>query len=347
MLNGATVSPLRETWVDAAKGIAIISVVLYHSVILMADIGLASIWVPLSGLLDSFRMPLFFFTAGLFAAKALQLSFGALFRRRVARLLWLYLLWSLIYVTVFQFVPIAREGGPTWLGFLLIPIWPNASNWFIYALALFFMVTWLLRTLPVWVQFLPALALTVVFGTRLVSSGSEPLDKMAIYYVYFLAAVHFGSFARRLAPSVRIWHCVLLALAYGAIATAIVLTAVERIPGVRIIASVIAIATGLSVAVILDRLRAFQWLHRLGSHTLPIYLIHFYPILITVALIRQFDVELERASLLIPPVMAVVAILVALGLWRLTRRVPGLYDLPGAGRTSPTAPPKYTSTSVS
>lgn len=337
---------VRETWVDAAKGIAIIFVVLYHSVIFMADIGLGSIWVPLSGLLDSFRMPLFFFTAGLFAAKALQLTFGSLFRHRVLRLLWLYVLWSLIYVVVFQFVPIAHEGGPTWLGFLLILIWPNASTWFIYALALFFMLTWLLRPLPVWVQFIPALALTLAFGTRLVSSGSEPLDKMAIYYVFFLAAVHFGSVARRLAPTVRVWHCLVLAVVYGAIASVIVLTAIERVPGVRLLASVIAIALGVSIAVLLDQSAAFRWLHRLGSHTLPIYLLHFYPILITVALLRPFASELEGAAVVIPPLMTVIAILVALGVWRLTRRVPGLYDLPGAGRTSPTAPPKYTSTSV-
>jgi uncharacterized membrane protein YcfT len=344
---GAAVAAVRETWVDAAKGIAIILVVLYHSVIFMADLGLASIWVALSGLLDSFRMPLFFFTAGLFAAKALQLPFAQLFHHRVARLLWLYLLWSLIYVVVFQFVPIAHEGGPTWIGFLLIPVWPNASNWFIYALALFFTATWLMRSLPVWAQFVPALALTLVFGTKLLSSGSEPLDKMAIYYVFFLAAVHFGALARRFAPRVRTWHLVILVLVYGAIATVIVLTSAERIPGVRLLASVIAIMTGVSIAVRLDRLRAFQWLHWLGSHTLPVYLLHFYPILVTAALIRPFSDELTRLGVLIPPAMTLVAIAASLGIWRLTRRIPGLYDLPLAGRTSPTAPPKYTSTSVS
>src|SRR6187402_1710773 len=162
-------------------------------------------------------MPLFFFTAGLFAPKALRMGFRDLFRHRLARLFWLYLLWSLIYVIVFQFVPIAESGGPTWLGFAFIPIWPNPSTWFIYALALFFIITWLMRSWPIWVQFLPALALTLLFGSNLLNSGSEPLDKMATYYIFFLAAVHFGTIARQLAPRVRVWHTVVLLVVYAAI----------------------------------------------------------------------------------------------------------------------------------
>jgi uncharacterized membrane protein YcfT len=326
------VATVRESWVDAAKGLAIICVVLFHSVIFMEAIGLASVWVALSGLLDPFRMPLFFFTAGLFAPKALRMSFVELFRKRVALLLWLYLLWSLIWVIVFQFVPIAGDGAPTWLGFLLIPVWPNTSTWFIYALAIFFMGTWLIRSWPVWVQFLPALALTLAFGTRLVSSGSEALDKMAIYYIFFLAAVNFGTIARQLAQRVRVWHLAVLAVVYVPLAVVMVLTDVERVPGVRLFACVLAILMGGSLAVVLDRLRAFQWLHELGTRTLPIYLIHFFPILVTAAIIRPFASELVKVSAVIPPLLTVVTIFVALGFWRITRRIPGLYELPKAWR---------------
>jgi uncharacterized membrane protein YcfT len=324
------VATVRESWVDAAKGLAIICVVLYHSVLFMGDIGLAGVWVPISGLLDTFRMPLFFFTAGLFAPLALGMGFGELFRRRIARLLWLYLLWSVIWAVVFQFVPVAGSDSPTWLGLLLVPVWPNPSTWFIYALAIFFMGAWLMRSWPKWVQFVPALVLTLVFGARLVSSGSEPLDKIATYYIFFLAAVHFGATMRQLAQRVRVWHLVVLLVAYVPVAVAIVLTDVDKLPGVRLLASVLAILFGGSFAVILDRLQAFRWLRELGARTLPVYLVHFYPILIAAALIHPFASELESASVVIPPLMTAVAIFATLGFWRITRHIHGLYEFPWA-----------------
>ena len=60
----------RETWIDVAKGMAIILVVLFHASTFMDEIGLAGSWGRLAVSMDTFRMPLFFFTAGIFAAQS-------------------------------------------------------------------------------------------------------------------------------------------------------------------------------------------------------------------------------------------------------------------------------------
>lgn len=96
----------REVWVDTAKGIAIILVVLFHAIIFSDRVGLAWLWPVPAGILDTFRMPLFFFAAGLFASKALGMSFADLTRTRLLRLVWLYVLWSFIWAVVFTFVQV-------------------------------------------------------------------------------------------------------------------------------------------------------------------------------------------------------------------------------------------------
>ena len=69
-------------------------------------------------------------------------------------------------------------------------MWPNATTWFVYALALFFAVTWLARRIPTPVLLGGAALLSVVAAR--VDSGSVPIDKMGTYYVFFAAAVRLG-----------------------------------------------------------------------------------------------------------------------------------------------------------
>lgn len=320
----------RESWVDVAKGMAILLVVLFHAVIFLNDVGLAGPWNPVTGVLDSFRMPLFFLTAGLFAAKALALPFAELFRNRIANLIWLYFLWSTIWALAFLVIPIMRpEGDLTPVQqFLLLAVWPNASTWFVYALALFFAVAWALRRLPLWLQLAPTVVLTLVFGSNLLNTGNAALDKMAIYFVFFLLAVNLSPLIRRVAGSVRTWHAVLLALIYLALAVLTARSGLFVVPGVKFFVSLVAVATGVSIAVALSRHAAFDWLRELGTRTLPIYVLHFYPILVVASLLAPFSELFQNLAPALPPVLAILAVVASLGIHRVTRRVRGVYALP-------------------
>ncbi|MGX9348907.1 acyltransferase family protein, partial [Microbacterium sp. KNMS] len=55
----------RVKWVDTARGIAIIAVVVFHATLVLAPLGAGSAWARYINLLDTFRMPLFFFASGL------------------------------------------------------------------------------------------------------------------------------------------------------------------------------------------------------------------------------------------------------------------------------------------
>lgn len=95
----------RERWVDIAKGIAIVLVVFYHAVMFTAELGIANPWDRINTALDTFRMPLFFFMSGLMATRAVQLSYSLLFRRRMLRLLYLYVLWCTAQWLFFWVLP--------------------------------------------------------------------------------------------------------------------------------------------------------------------------------------------------------------------------------------------------
>jgi uncharacterized membrane protein YcfT len=332
--NVPTARP-REDWVDVAKGIAIILVVLFHAIIFTDDVGLAWHWRKFTDLLDTFRMPLFFFTAGVFAAKVIRLPFPVLFRRRIASLLWIYVFWSFIWTVAFKYItwvrPDADRNG--WYSFLTIPFWPNANTWFVYALALFFVYTWLVRSWAVHWQFVLPMILNLAFGSGLVSSGNGAIDKSAMYLLFFVAAVHFGPVVRLLTVRTKLSVVVLISVAYVAAVVAIRLSDTANLPGTRLIASVLAVATGTGLAVVISRLRASGWLRYLGRNTLPVYVLHFYPIFGFVLLGQSFKTQIAPFSGIFPLMTCAAAIVISLLVFKLTRGVPGLYGfvLPANG----------------
>jgi uncharacterized membrane protein YcfT len=319
----------REGWVDSAKGIAIILVVLFHAIIFPAAVGLAWLWPTPALVLDTLRMPLFLFTAGLFASRAISLDLRALFWSRVARLLWVYVLWSIIWAIAFQFIPVTGSDEPSfWIDLLLFPVWPNASTWFVYGLAIYFIVAWLLKRLPIWAQLVIAGLISVAFGTQWIDTGNGSIDKIGTYFLYFLVAVHVSGWARGVAPRIRPWQMVVAFVAYVVVATVTAKFDLLNLPFIRIVVSVLAILAGVSIAVTINRWRAFGWLAGLGQRTLQVYLIHFYPILIITAIMTPYALTLKPLGPVIPLALTVIAITVALLVHRLTRRVTWLYDLP-------------------
>lgn len=332
----------RETWIDIAKGLAIILVALFHSIIFPARISLAGPWGAPAALLDTFRMPLFFFTAGMFAQKAISRDFSTLFWSRIARLLWLFLLWCTIWFVAFQFIPLVGEGqsAPSVSSLLLSLVWPNESTWFIYGLAIYFALAWLIKPLPLLAQLAIALVIAELFGTKVINSPNGALDKMGMYFLYFLLATKASDRVRARAPRVTWQSTIIACTLYGLAAVTSGKFGFLTWPLVRVVVSILAIAAGCSLAVLLSRIRALDWLRRLGQNTLQIYLVHFYPILIGVALLAPFSQILSPLAPVVPFVFTAVAILVSLGVHRLSRRITWLWGLPKplarlAGRVEP------------
>lgn len=323
--------PGREAWIDVARGIAITLVALYHAIMYLDEVGLAGALAPLNPVFDSFRMPLFFFMSGILAASAIRLPYWQLFRKRMSLLLYLYIAWvTLQTLFLLALPPISASGAPNaiWASLITLFVRPSSNLWFIYALPLFFTLAWLMRRWPPLLQVVLTAAIAVAFGAQELHTGS-PWDKMGKYLVFFIAAIYLGPLVRRLVLLVRWWHVALLCLGYAVSVAVVAKLALTKVPFVLLALSALAVVVGIAAAVFLARLPAFDCVRSLGTSTLPIYLVHTFPMMALAALVVALDV---RVSLVVatglPVILCGFAMVFALMLYRWSRTVPGVFTVP-------------------
>lgn len=98
-----TAERVRLRWPDAARGLAILLVVVLHATRALGDLDLSGAWgTVLAGwdrvnaALGAMRMPLFFAVAGLFAREWVRGPWRALLASKVALFVWLLLLWPFV-----------------------------------------------------------------------------------------------------------------------------------------------------------------------------------------------------------------------------------------------------------
>ncbi len=140
----------RVAWVDYAKGICIVMVVMMHSTL---GVGIAAggegFLHHVVAFAKPFRMPDFFLISGLFLARVIDRDWKTYLDRKVVHFAYFYLLWMTIQF-VFKAPAFAAEHGvaATLQLYLLSFIEPFGTLWFIYLLPIFFVVTKLTRRVP-------------------------------------------------------------------------------------------------------------------------------------------------------------------------------------------------------
>ncbi|TFD11078.1 hypothetical protein E3T35_10895 [Cryobacterium sp. TMT1-2-2] len=316
----------NREWINFAKGAAIILVVLYHSSLFLNDLGLAGSTPRLRLVLSYFPMPVFFFIAGLTARRMLTWNFKDLWRRRLLTLVYLYLLWSVIRVVFYLVVPHLRgtERSPTDLvNIALLPVWPTSSYWFIWALAIFTLLAWLLRKLPVPAQIGLAGAVAVLSTTPgVLDLDNVGWDRVAANFIFFITAVYFPHAVYRLAARVRVWHAIVLVAAYIGLAVLLVPLHLSRVPGLILLESAVAVAMGVALATLLVRVKWLNFMNTLGQYSFQIYLLHLFLVAGALALLAPFAESpwLERAGNALPFLLAAIVLVASLYLAKLLRR---------------------------
>ncbi|WP_326533322.1 acyltransferase family protein [Pseudorhodoferax sp.] len=342
-------------WIDAAKGICIVMVVLYHVVITayrsqypadellgaLPEIGLHELVI--AGLAP-LRMPLFFMISGFLAARAaLRSGWPEVANKRVTLFVYLYLLWSVIQWASVALMhalsgvvrpateqAIYADSLPEYLGALLL----GATDvWYLYALPAYFIACKLLARRPL-VALLGFLALHTV-GRLWVDSW--PAGSILANGIYFCLGCFWGApFFRRLtAPGLGARAALVLPLLAACLVTRLFWEDWQAIP-----TSLLAIAL---VVVGLERiqhrypLRTLCWM---GRNTLPIYVIHRIWIEIPDLYLRGNAVAPAEGAgahawyLLYPALMTMLTVALSLVTWWASNRGIGkcLYALPGGVR---------------
>jgi fucose 4-O-acetylase-like acetyltransferase len=172
-------------WIDSAKGIGIVLVVVGHVFLGLVSAGLADAGSPLRVAVDAiytFHMPLFFFLAGLFARQAMTKDARHFWTNRIALLAYTYLLWSMLQGGL-QIAFAQYSNHPPSAEMLVRVLWePRYQFWFLYALLWCRLAFWALRRLGEWpVAAIAAGAFATTFAVEV------PLLGMVLWGFFYYA----------------------------------------------------------------------------------------------------------------------------------------------------------------
>ena len=298
-------APGRLDWVDAGRGIAICLVVLFHTVNWLAAAGAeVGAWAEVNRILSSLRMPLFFVLSGLFAGKWLVASWRDLWTRKLRLFVWVFLLWTAIGLVAFMVGVRVMLGQGSVRGavltFLTGPVMPKLELWFIWALAIFFVLAKVTARVPPWAQLAVAATASAVAlsGWETASPGGSGAVK---YYAFFLAGVHGRAWVLRLGAEPRRLVTGGLFLAWAGVSLALWWWDLRDVPGLYFLNCVLGVGAG----VVLSRVLTVGVLRRIGARTLPVYLTHTPVIMVVCSLLHVLGVTGHPGvDALLPPVVA-------------------------------------------
>jgi uncharacterized membrane protein YcfT len=312
----------RTEWVDIAKALSILLVVFHHAIFA---------WSPLTGQLDVtftyFRMPVFFFASGMFIAKMMKLEAPAFIANRLLPLLYIFVVWSIIkwaFIDLFRYLFIRGELDVSPL--LNIFVDPPQTLWFIYALAIFSVLSWLGRKLPRSV--VTAIAVVIALVPIVAGSIADGLfvTKLAKFFVWFWLGYVLSDAAKTWAQQ-PIHPLTFLIVPIWIAVSFIVLNSGESVRFWSLPLTITALPVGFVIAVSLSRIRVGTPLAWLGKNTLPIYVTHFVALSLMGKVFERL--HLPR-SVLATIITAAIAVVFALTVKKLADRFwfAWLYEMP-------------------
>src|ERR1051326_1768948 len=220
-MAGTGTSAPRIDWVDYAKGICIVMVVMMHSVLgVEAAAGQTGFMHALVAFAKPFRMPDFFLISGLFLSLVIDRDWRTYLDRKVVHFAYFYVLWVTIQFG-FKAPGFAADSSWAHAGYLYLEsfIEPFGTLWFIYLLPIFFVVTKALRRAPPVAVWAAAAALEMLH----VLTGWTVIDEFCARFVYFYSGYLFATqvFAlsdrARARPALALSSLVLWALVNGSL----------------------------------------------------------------------------------------------------------------------------------
>lgn len=297
----ASLTKPRLDWIDTARGLCIILVVLMHIATgFEVELEKASWLDPFIEWARPFRMPAFFMVSGVLGARLIGRGWRELLERRVLGFIYFYVLWLAIHCLLKFSTWGAGDLTTLFSSFGHGLIQPFGLLWFIYLLAVFFLVTRVFRSWPFALWLVAALLALFPVGT-----GSTLIDQFAGRYVYFVTGVVCapGLLAlaawldRNRATAAMLW----LVWAAGSAGVIAVIGA-----GALASAPAASLALGLAgsfglIATAVLGARRLGWVALCGRQSLTIYLAFFIPMALTRVLVlrsgAEFDIGLTTLAL--------------------------------------------------
>ena len=319
------------TWVDHAKGISIILVVMMHSTlgvgIAMGGTGWLHAAVEFA---QPFRVPAFFVLAGLFAHRAMVWPWRRFIDGRIIHYAYFYVLWVTIQFA-FKAPGIAASDGIGGAAgtYALAFVQPFGTLWFIYMLPIFYLAVRWTRILPMPVVGLVALALHLAP----IATGWTVIDEFAARFIFFF--VGYALYERIFDFAAAIQRRP--ATAIGALAAWLAIhawaQAMFAFPGLTSVLAVFGSMAVIAVAALIAGAnlpeRATGWLAWCGRYSIVIYLAFFLPMAVTrVAIVKTGLITDVGLASLVTTIAALVGPVVFYWLTQATGRGRFLFERP-------------------
>lgn len=343
-------SARRIDWIDAAKGVCILAVVLYHFnqiVFQQIDFGQTAIpmfWNLTITALKPLRMPLFFLISGFLASRSVTgRGWGEVRTSRVASLLWVYVLWVGLYWLFIEGVirPMNVEVLPagthpeTVAGVILQLISADTGLWYLYALVLYFVACKLIQHTAV--PAVISIALGVVMhlaSSLLLPPGWWNIASLLDYFFFFALGCYLKPFLARHYVQCNLKRLLVTgALTLVALGITWKLSAMEA-PGVKLVLALLMVSTTIDLFALLTERFRMRMLCDIGQRTLPIYIIHklwIYALVMVMPETLYVEGALQNGMLAATPlVMTVVIGALCLLVHRALNHGPGhaLFNMP-------------------
>lgn len=312
-------NPVRVDWVDYAKGICIVMVVMMHSVLGVEQASGQTGFMHLVVMFAKpFRMPDFFLISGLFLGLVIDRDWRIYLDRKVVHFAYFYALWLSIQFA-FKAPSFAAEQGWAHVGLLYLQsfIEPFGTLWFIYLLPVFFVVIKATRALPPLAVWGAAAALEAAH----IVTGWTVIDEFCARFVYIYSGYLFATSVFALSDRARARPALALAaLAIWALVNgALVASGFSEWPLISLALGLAGACAIVTTGTLLARAHWLNFLRFCGEHSIVIYLAFFLPMAATRTLLLH--VRLIPDIGMISLVVTVAGVAGALAIWRIALRL--------------------------
>jgi uncharacterized membrane protein YcfT len=309
----------RVDWVDYAKGICIVMVVMMHSVLgVEAAAGERGFMHVLVAFAKPFRMPDFFLISGLFLPLVIGRDWRTYLDRKVVHFAYFYLLWVTIQFG-FKAPSFAADTSWSHVGLLYLQsfIEPFGTLWFIYLLPVFFVVTKLTRNVPPLAIWAVAAALEMAH----VATTWTVIDEFCARFIYFYSGYLFADAVFALSDRARARPVLALAglAAWAIVNGGLVALGYSEWPLVSLMLGLAGAGAIVTIGTLLARMRWLNFLCFCGEHSIVIYLAFFLPMASTRTLLLKTGLihDIGTVSLIV----TIVGVVGALLIWRVALKV--------------------------
>src|SRR5271170_6878117 len=322
-LNGTSAITMRSTasvarrvdWVDYAKGICIVMVVMMHSVLGVEKAADQTGFMHLVVMFAKpFRMPDFFLISGLFLPVVIGRDWRTYLDRKVVHFAYFYVLWVTIQFG-FKAPSFAAESSWAHVGLLYLEsfIEPFGTLWFIYLLPIFFVVIKATRRMPPLVIW----SLAALLEMAHVATGWTAIDEFCARFVYIYSGYISANYVfalsdrARARPDLALAGLALWALVNGGL----VALGVSEWPLISIALGLAGACAIVTLGTLLARAHWLGFLRFCGEHSIVIYLAFFLPMAATRTLLLRTGLSADIGTISL--VVTIAGVVGALAIWRI------------------------------